>query len=124
MRMWMVEPKIMCRKHLLGEHVETHMFLGTLRKKKKIKGYLNNNLFEPILLRQRHDLLVDEMKRRGMNHSSPLIVTDEYDYLSKKDLCTEIDKKKAKKDLLSRCEECRRMNDEYEEKKARLMVWM
>ena len=22
MRMWMVNPKIMCRKHLLGEHVE------------------------------------------------------------------------------------------------------
>ena len=26
MRMWMVNPRIMCRQHLLGEHVEIHMF--------------------------------------------------------------------------------------------------
>ena len=25
MRMWMVNPKMMCNKHLLGEHVELHL---------------------------------------------------------------------------------------------------
>jgi hypothetical protein len=30
MRMWMVPPKVMCRKHLLGEHVEIHMLAGSL----------------------------------------------------------------------------------------------
>lgn len=32
MRMWLVPPSHMCRKHLLGEHVELHMLLGTLKK--------------------------------------------------------------------------------------------
>ena len=44
MRMWMVDPKIMCRKHLLGEHVEHHMFVGTINKRISIVGYLRDNL--------------------------------------------------------------------------------
>ena len=36
MRMWLVPPSHMCRKHLLGEHVELHMLLGTLKKGKSI----------------------------------------------------------------------------------------
>ena len=32
MRMWMVDPQIMCRQHLLGEHTEMHMFVGTLKR--------------------------------------------------------------------------------------------
>ena len=32
MRMWNVDPKLMCNKHLLGEHVEMHMFFGTIQK--------------------------------------------------------------------------------------------
>ena len=40
MRMWMVDPKKMCRKHLLGEHVEIHMMVGTLLKGRSIDGFL------------------------------------------------------------------------------------
>lgn len=32
MRMWMVPPELMCRQHLLGEHVELHMFVGAINK--------------------------------------------------------------------------------------------
>lgn len=32
MRMWVVNPKILCRKHLLGEHVELHMATGHLQR--------------------------------------------------------------------------------------------
>jgi len=72
MRMWNVDPQKMCRKHLLGEHVECHMFVGAINKGLSIKGYINNDLLEPQTLRQRHDLLVTEMIRRGYNHKSPL----------------------------------------------------
>ena len=61
MRMWLVNPEIMCQKHLCGEHVEMHMFLGTLKKRKKVDGYITNNLFEPRLLYQRHKNLAEEM---------------------------------------------------------------
>ena len=41
MRMWMVNPEILCRKHLLGEHVELHMLVGWIIKGKSIQGYLD-----------------------------------------------------------------------------------
>ena len=47
MRMWMVDPSLLCRKHLLGEHLECHMFVGTINKNISIKGYIKNGLCEP-----------------------------------------------------------------------------
>jgi hypothetical protein len=41
MRMWMVWPELMCRKHLLGEHVEIHMLLGALNKGHRVQGFIN-----------------------------------------------------------------------------------
>ncbi len=72
MRMWNVDPKLMCRKHLLGEHVEMHMFAGTLAKGVSIQGYLDGGLVEVDRIRIRHDELAAEMERRGYRHSSPL----------------------------------------------------
>ncbi len=72
MRMWNVDPRLMCRKHLLGEHVEMHMFAGTLAKGVSIKGYLDGGLVEVDRIRIRHDELAAEMERRGYKHSSPL----------------------------------------------------
>lgn len=72
MRMWNVDPKLMCNKHLLGEHVEMHMFVGTIQKGISMQGYLDGGLVETQHIRQRHDELVAEMERRGMNHKSPL----------------------------------------------------
>jgi hypothetical protein len=72
MRMWNVNPEGMCNQHLLGEHVECHMFVATLNKKKSVKGYLKNGLLEIHNLKKRHNELVKEMKKRGMNHKSNL----------------------------------------------------
>lgn len=72
MRMWMVNPKKMCRKHLLGEHVELHMFVGTIKKGISIQGYIDNGLVNPRMIKKRHKELVKEMERRGYNHNSPL----------------------------------------------------
>ena len=67
--------EVMCRKHLMGEHVECHMFLGTLEKGKKLNGYLSKGLFDLRLLQSRHDELANEMLRRGYKHNSPLNVS-------------------------------------------------
>lgn len=32
MRMWMIDPKLLCRKHLLGEHNEIHKHLPSFRR--------------------------------------------------------------------------------------------
>ncbi len=68
----MVPPRKMCRKHLLGEHVEIHMAVATLRLGKSVAGFLEKGLLELHSLRQRHDELVVEMRRRGYRHLSPL----------------------------------------------------
>ena len=71
--MWNVDPKVMCNKHLFGEHVEMHMFAGTIKKNKSIQGYLDNQLVEVHNIKKRHDELVKEIKKRGFNHKSPII---------------------------------------------------
>jgi hypothetical protein len=72
MRMWMIDPALMCRQHLLGEHVEIHMLVGTLLRKKSVEGFVAKSLIEVHSIRERHAMLVREMQRRGMNHKSPL----------------------------------------------------
>lgn len=108
MRLWMVDPKILCRKHLLGEHVECHMFLGTLKKKLKMDGYISNNLFEPKSLQTRHDALVSEMINRGYNHNSPLEVNPELIERFSTDII--IDVSKSLNDLLGRCPLCKELS--------------
>jgi len=69
----MVDPRMMCRQHLLGEHYELHKFLGAWKKKKNLSGYYLNGLVDPRRLKARHDELVTEMERRNMSgHKSPM----------------------------------------------------
>ncbi len=104
MRMWMVNPKILCRKHLLGEHVEHHMFIGTLAEGKSIAGYLANNLMEPTKLYSRHEQLAAEMQARGYNHKSPLrVIMIE---MTSKEIAARVDVGSSLADLLGRCPEC------------------
>lgn len=107
MRMWLTDPSKMCKKHLLGEHVEMHMFLGTLKKKKSIKGYIKNNLLEPLKLKERHDELVIEMKRRGYNHNTPLDYNNDiFNYLGEEKYF-KINKEAARNELIRRCTDCK-----------------
>lgn len=110
MRMWLCDPEILCQKHLCGEHVEMHMFLGSLKKGKKIDGFLNNNLFQPRMLFKRHEDLKEEMIRRGYNHKSDMCFTECMCVLDlpQEKQYWEVDKDAALKDLLSRCPECRK----------------
>jgi len=112
MRMWLADPKILCQKHLCGEHLEMHMFVGSILKERAVDGYLQNNLLEPKKLKERHDELADEMIRRNYNHKTPItneefnncmnnLHSDQLDFRHIK-----IDKERSIKDLLSRCPKC------------------
>jgi hypothetical protein len=74
MRQWHVNPALMCDQHLLGEHVEHHMMVGSIRAGKKIAGHVSRGQIETDTIASRHDELVAEMVRRGMRHRSPIDV--------------------------------------------------
>lgn len=105
MRMWMVDPKLMCRKHLLGEHVELHMIVGAINKGKDLTGFLVGNMLEPNTIIQRHYELALEMTARGYNHKSPLVPML-YGVMPSKHQDIVIDRNAAHLDLINRCEEC------------------
>ena len=108
--MWNVNPKIMCRKHLLGEHVEMHMFLGSIIHGRSLDGFLQKGLVEVHNIKQRHDQLVSEMIDRGYNHKSPLIIPKKHI----KPMSIEhghVDKEVSLNELLSRCRECRKRSE-------------
>lgn len=110
MRMWLCDPKIMCKKHLLGCHVEMHMFIGSIKKGISINGYLKNNLIEPLKLKTYHDLLAEEMINRGCNHKSDMTETDFNIIfnLSEDQINWKMNKESSLNDLLERCPECRK----------------
>jgi hypothetical protein len=74
-RIWDLEPALLCDRHLLGEHRELHAIWAILTNGKG--GYARH----PETLRwrgrlaalsARHDAQVAEMSRRGFRHASPL----------------------------------------------------
>lgn len=105
MRMWMVPPAIMCDRHLLGEHVEIHMFIGSINRGISMRGYLRNNLLEPMALHQRHEDLVHEIQLRGFKHASP---TNPYTtkYFTPEDLRITVNPDASLEELLRRCPDC------------------
>lgn len=99
--MWDIDPRLLCRKHLLGEHLEMHMFAGSIQKGISIQGYLDNGLVNPFSITLRHDLLAEEMVRRGYNHQSDL------DFSSWALPLIPVDTEKNRNDLRSRCTVCK-----------------
>lgn len=99
MRMWNINPKFLCRQHLLGEHLEMHMFAGCIRKGKNIQGYIDKGLVEIHNIKKRHDTLADEMATRGYNHKSDL-------QFEVQEHTGKIDIDRSTKDLQNRCREC------------------
>ena len=100
MRMWMVPPEMLCRQHLLGEHNEHHLLVGTLNKGISVKGYIEGGLAEIHNIVMRHDELVAEMLRRGYNHKSPLPTFVPY-------TAGIIDREENIKELCRRCTRCK-----------------
>jgi len=77
MRIWDIPPDKLCRNHLLGEHSELHAIWSILTKGKKGFAHHPETLRWRGRLRAlylRHGKIVQEMKKRGYNHYSPLDV--------------------------------------------------
>ena len=106
MRMWMINPKYLCRKHLLGEHNEIHKHRPSFEKKHSIKGRLSPIvLIEPAAMQTRHDEIVEEMLARGYNHKSPYTLPD-LSYLSEEELKFKVDIEVSMQELMKRCPDC------------------
>lgn len=100
----MINPEKLCRKHLLGEHVELHMLVGSINKNRLngVIGLCKKGLLEPSKIKQRHAALVKEMKKRGYNHKSPLPEYSLPDEIKN----YKVNLNESKKELKSRCNEC------------------
>ena len=77
MRVWDIQPKYLCRQHLLGEHRELHGIWNILTKHKARGGYSHHPETKRWIGKQkallaRHEAQVAEMKKRGYQHRSPL----------------------------------------------------
>ena len=76
MRIWDIAPGKLCRKHLLGEHVELHA-LWTILTEDRQGGWANHPEARRWRGRLRalynlHGEIVAEMARRGYRHNTPL----------------------------------------------------
>jgi hypothetical protein len=106
--MWMVEPVLLCDRHLLGEHGEIHKHRHNFVKRHSIAGRINPvTQIEPKSMKSRHDDLATEMVRRGMNHNSPYQQPD-LDYLPEFQMAAIVDRDLSIKDLSKRCEKCKK----------------
>jgi hypothetical protein len=113
MRMWMIDPRLMCRKHLLGEHSELHKHRPSFVKHYRIDGRMNPVVqIEPSSMGDRHTVLVSEMLRRGYRHDSPYTMPD-ISYLPEDYRKARVDMNESVRSLSDRCDECRCRIEEF-----------
>jgi hypothetical protein len=77
MRIWDLNPKYLCRKHLLAEHRELHGLWNILTKHGSKGGYSRHPetlrwVGKQKALYLRHKALVEEFAERGYQHKTPL----------------------------------------------------
>ena len=77
MRIWDINPKYLCRKHLLAEHRELHGLWNILTKHGGKGGYSHHPetlrwVGKQKALYLRHEALIKEFSRRGYKHYTPL----------------------------------------------------
>lgn len=75
MRIWDVEPRLLCRQHLLGEHRELHGLWNVyVLNRSGYRRHPETRRWSGKLaaLYARHERLVEEMELRGYRHGSPL----------------------------------------------------
>jgi hypothetical protein len=105
----MIDPKLLCNKHLIGEHGELHKHLPSFRKGHKVEGRFNPVVqiqFQGYL--ERHDAIAEEMLNRGMNHKSPLKDLPDFKKLYTQYYDLKVDKRISLTDLITRCKDCER----------------
>ena len=106
MRMWMLDPKCLCNKHLIGEHGELHKHRHNFVKQHNIDGRIKPVVqIEPASMGTRHEELAKEMLSRGINHRSPYTMPD-ISYLPDNKRFVKVDLAVSMIDLTKRCSVC------------------
>ncbi len=107
MRMWMIDPKQLCDKHLLGEHGEIHKFRPSFVKGVRIDGRIKPVVqIEPAAMKARHDELTAEMESRfGKKYNSPYEQPDLSAYAPEL-VNAKADAERNKLELAQRCPAC------------------
>lgn len=106
MRQWLgVNPKILCKQHLIGEYREHFAFHGALRLQRPLDGYFRSNCLEPLSLQSRFDSLKIEMERRGYHTKSLSFPPELLAYLGHAKYIR-ADRRKNFNLLMSRCPKC------------------
>lgn len=109
MRMWQVNPQLLCNKHLLGEHFEIHLHRHNFIKHHSITGRISPVVqIEPMSMGRRHNELALEMVSRGMNHNSPYVMPD-LGYLPAEIREAKVDITVSLKELCKRCLNCKQL---------------
>jgi hypothetical protein len=104
--MWMINPSLLCNKHLIGEHGEIHKHRHVFEKQYSVSGRISPVVqIQPQDMEKRHNELAKEMISRGFNHNSPYTQPD-ISYLPEKDRYAKVNLRQSKKDLMQRCFEC------------------
>jgi len=102
MRMWMVPPKYMCKRHIAGEHGEIHKHKHSFEKQHSISGRLYPVVqIEPNSMKSRHDELAEYLK----THKSPYEMPD-LSYLESYERDAKVDMANSFLDLYLRCPAC------------------
>lgn len=72
----------LCNQHLLGLHNEIHQEAGTIKNhpfgQKILQGHYRLGQLHTTELQKRHEEVVQEMQKRGMNQDSRLKYRDQY----------------------------------------------
>lgn len=106
MRMWTIDPKLLCQTHLFGEHFEIHLHRHNFVKRHSILGRVYPIVFiEPQNMKLRHDELVKEILARGKNHNSPYELPD-LSHLPDNQRYAKVDLSYNLSDLFDRCSDC------------------
>lgn len=111
-RMWGVEVELMCREHLMGEHNEMHMLVGSIRKHPHgeaiAQGHAEKGQIDTSLIQERHDALAEEMEARGYDHDSSMEYDDSLgigEVDAERD--PSLEASNIRDELADRCPECR-----------------
>lgn len=103
----MINPKVLCRKHLLGEHGELHKHRHMFEKQYSITGRIRPTIqIEPESMKKRHDELAQEILDRGYKHNSPYTQPSLL-YLPSCEKNAIVDPFKSISDLKLRCKDCK-----------------
>ncbi len=109
----MINPEKMCKQHILGEHRELHALKGSIKRtkpdhencekhRKNLITLAKEGLIELNSLKERHENLVKYLD----NHKSPIGEVPSLEYLPEDVKECEVDREKARLDLIGRPESC------------------